>query len=210
MKNHVSLTVQRPLFFPPASRGKRVALTAVFVAAALLLPRSDSYHTGRAASLAPPPYPPIPTLHDVVAAIHRDFGTASQISAVVNWVSCGGIVTAHTTNGYEDQPQCDGSRLIPWKAPRSPLLPDTPPATALFGTRRSIFGSDRAPQFVTQLPSRPKPFSFAGSRLLGKTYPSGNPDQATRRCADRGRGGPASRSAPAIPLTRRGRPGKPT
>jgi hypothetical protein len=161
-----------------------VPLTAVFAAAALLLPAATAIAPAAAASLAPP-LTRYPYLTDVVGGNATvNFGTdQSKISAVVKWGQAGAeSCTAHTTTATKTNISVHGVGEYQWKAQLSALLPDTAYCYRLyFGTSLiDLLGSDPAPQFVTQLPvGSSKPFSFAVLGDWGKTYASGNPDQAT-------------------------------
>jgi hypothetical protein len=158
------------------------ALTAVFVAAALLLPATAT--TPAAAASLAPPLTRYPYLTDVVGSNATvNFGTdQSKISAVVKWGQAGAeSCTAHTTTATKTNLSVNGVGEYQWKAQLSPLLPDTAYCYRIyFGTSQiDLLGSDPAPQFVTQLPvGSAKPFSFAVLGDWGKTYASGNPDQA--------------------------------
>src|SRR5690242_15010817 len=141
------------------------ALTAVFVAAALLLPATAT--TPAAAASLAPPLTRYPYLTDVVGSNATvNFGTdQSKISAVVKWGQAGAeSCTAHTTTATKTNISVHGVGEYQWKAQLSPLLPDTAYCYRLyFGTSQiDLLGSDPAPQFVTQLAvSSSKPFSFA-------------------------------------------------
>jgi hypothetical protein len=160
-----------------------VALTAVFVAAALLLPTAIVTTPAAAASLAPP-LTRYPYLTDVVGSNATvNFGTnQSKVSAVVKWGQAGAeACTAHSTTATKTNLSVNGVGEYQWKAQLSPLLPDTAYCYRIyFGTSQiDLLGSDPAPQFVTQLPvGSAKPISFAVLGDWGKTYASGNPDQA--------------------------------
>jgi len=183
MKNHSirGLTVSYSSRWRP---GKAAApLTALFVTAALLLPAATAIAPAAAASLAPP-LTRYPYLTDVVGSNATvNFGTdQSKISAVVKWGQAGvESCTAHTTTATKTNLSVNGVGEYQWKAQLSPLLPDTAYCYRLyFGTSQiDLLGSDPSPQFVTQLPAgSSKAFSFAVLGDWGKTYDTGNPDQA--------------------------------
>ena len=185
-----------------------VALTAVFVAAALLLPAAI-VATAAAASLAPP-LTRYPYLTDVVGGNATvNFGTdQSKISAVVKWGQAGAeSCTAHSTTATKTNISVNGVGEYQWKAQLSPLQPDTAYCYRVyFGTAQiDLLGSDPAPQFVTQLPvGSAKPFSFAvlGDSWGGRRTPAGTPTRPTSWRGSRP-AAPASRSPPVIPVTRR-------
>jgi hypothetical protein len=183
MKNH-SIRRLAVSYYSRRRPGKVAgALTAVFAAAALLLPAATVATPAAAASLAPP-LTRYPYLTDVVGSNATvNFGTdQSKISAVVKWGQAGAeSCTAHTTTATKTNISVHGVGEYQWKAQLSPLLPDTAYCYRLyFGTAQiDLLGSDPAPQFVTQLAvGSSKPFSFAVLGDWGKTYASGNPDQA--------------------------------
>jgi len=183
MKNHSirGLTVSYSSRWRP--RKAAVPLTALFVAAALLVPAVAATTSADAASLAPP-LTRYPYLTDVAGSNATvNFGTdQSKISAVVKWGQVGvESCTAHTTTATKTSISVNGVGEYQWKAQLSPLLPDTAYCyRPYFGTSQiDLLGSDPAPQFVTQLPAgSSKAFSFAVIGDWGKTYANGNPDQA--------------------------------
>ena len=183
MKNH-SIRRLAVSYYSRRRPGKAAgALTAVFAAAALLLPAATATTPAAAASLAPP-LTRYPYLTDVVGGNATvNFGTdQSKISAVVKWGQVGAeSCTAHTTTATKTNLSVNGVGEYQWKAQLSPLLPDTAYCYRLyFGTSQiDLLGSDPSPQFVTQLPAgSSKAFSFAVLGDWGKTYDTGNPDQA--------------------------------
>src|SRR6266550_4696538 len=131
-------------------------LTALLVAAALLVPALAMTTSASAASLAPPltRYPYLTYVVGSNATVN--FGTdQSKITAVVKWGQAGAeSCTAHTTTATKTNLSVNGVGEYQWKAQLSPLLPDTAYCYRLyFGTSQTdLLGSDPAPQFVTQLP----------------------------------------------------------
>ncbi len=112
-----------------------------------------------------------------------NFGTdQTKISAVVKWGQVGvESCNAHTTTATKTSISVNGKGEYQWKAQLSPLLPDTAYCyRPYFGTSQiDLLGDDPTPQFITQLPAgSTKPYSFAVLGDWGKTYASGNPDQA--------------------------------
>jgi hypothetical protein len=158
-------------------------LAALVLAAGSVLPAVAITAKASAAGLAPP-LTRYPYLTDVVGGNATvNFGTdQTKISAVVKWGQAGvESCTAHTTTVTKTNLSVNGVGEYQWKAQLSPLQPDTAYCyRPYFGTAQiDLLGSDPAPQFVTQLPAgSAKAFSFAVLGDWGKTYASGNPDQA--------------------------------
>jgi Calcineurin-like phosphoesterase/Purple acid Phosphatase, N-terminal domain len=157
-------------------------LIALLAGAALAIP-AGAATSARAASLAPP-LTRYPYLTDVVGGNATvNFGTdQSKISAVLKWGQAGvESCTAHTTTATKTSISVNSKGEYQWKAQLTGLQPDTAYCyRPYFGTSQiDLLGSDPAPQFVTQLPAgEAKPFTFAVLGDWGKTYASGNPDQA--------------------------------
>ncbi len=125
-----------------------------------------------------------PYLTDVVGSNATvNFGTdTSKISAVVKWGQAGvESCDAHTTAATKTFIKVNGIGEYQWKAQLSPLQPDTTycyrPYLGI--SQIDLLGSDPTPQFATQIPAgSTQPFSFAVIGDWGKTYSTGNPDQA--------------------------------
>jgi hypothetical protein len=112
-----------------------------------------------------------------------NFGTdQSNDSAVVKWGRAGAeSCTAHTTTATRTSVMVNGVGEYQWKAPLSPLRPDTAYCYRVyFGTSQiDLLRADPSPRFVTQLPAGDDdPFSFAVIGDWGQTSANGNPDQA--------------------------------
>jgi hypothetical protein len=158
-------------------------LIALLAGAALTIPAAAAVTSAQAASLAPP-LTRYPYLTDVVGSNATvNFGTdQSKISAVVKWGQAGvESCTAHTTTATKTSISVNGKGEYQWKAQLPGLQPDTAYCyRPYFGTSQiDLLGSDPTPQFVTQLPAgQAEPFTFAVLGDWGKTYASGNPDQA--------------------------------
>jgi len=106
----------------------------------------------------------------------------SKISAVVKWGQAGAeSCDAHTATATKTFIKVNGVSEYQWKAPLGPLQADTAYCYRPYlGTSQiDLLGSDPAPQFLTQVPAGSgESFSFAVVGDWGKTYATGNPDQA--------------------------------
>src|SRR2546430_1134557 len=88
---------------------------------------------------------------------------------------------AHTTTATKTFIQVNGVSEYQWKAQLSPLSANTTYCYRPYlGTSQiDLLGSDPTPQFTTQIPAgSSQQFSFAVIGDWGKTYATGNPDQA--------------------------------
>jgi len=125
-----------------------------------------------------------PYLTDVVGSNATvNFGTdTAKVSAVVKWGQAGvESCNAHTTTATKTFIQVNGVSEYQWKAQLSPLSANTTYCYRPYlGTSQiDLLGSDPTPQFITQVPAgSSQQFSFAVIGDWGKTYATGNPDQA--------------------------------
>ncbi len=125
-----------------------------------------------------------PYLTDVVGSNATvNFGTdTAKISAVVKWGQVGvESCNAHTATATKTFIKVNGVGEYQWKAQLSPLQAGTSYCYRPYlGTSQTdLLGSDPTPQFSSQVPAgSTERFSFAVIGDWGKTYATGNPDQA--------------------------------
>jgi len=168
-----------------AKRPGKIALVSYALLAGILLlaPGVAAPEPAQSASLNPE-LTRYPYLTDVVGSNATvNFGTdTSKVSAVVKWGQVGvESCDTNTATATKTFIKVNGVSEYQWEAHLSPLQADTAYCYRPYlGTSQiDLLGSDQTPQFMTQVRAgSPEAFSFAVIGDWGKTYATGNPDQA--------------------------------